>query len=216
MPASATQYGNRSGFDAHDAEMLRKLIALFDSPSTGEAGAAFRTAVQFCAKRGLRFGDALAEISGLAELQEHLEQRETQGGQLADALDELRREFASYRQNAETTIAQLTRNAGRQSAAPSSGGVFCRGCEWKRRIFAVLAAWPIAGLWFSHFEWGDSDPGQNFFGIVLAASPLLGVLLRWRWLHFKQKYSWVSRKDNDIYRAIAARWNGFLERISMN
>jgi len=216
MPASATQYGNRSGFDAHDAEMLRKLIALFDSTSAGEAGAAFRTAMQFCAKRGLRFGDALGEISGLEELQERLEQRETQGGQLADALDELRREFAAYRRNAETTIAQLTRNAGRQSAAPNPGGIFCRGCEWKRRILAVLAGWPIAGLWFSHFDWGDGLPGLNLLGILLAASPLLAVLLRWRWLFFKRKYSWVSRKDNDIYRAVATRWNAILERLAMN
>jgi len=216
MPASATQYGNQSRFDAHDAEMLRKLIALFDSPSAGEAGAAFRTAVQFCAKKGLRFGDALVGMSGLAELRERLEQRETQGGQLADALDELRREYAAYRQDAETKIAQLARNAVRQSAAPISGGMFCRGCEWKRRILAVLAGWLIAGLWFSNFEWGRSDGGQNLFGILLSVSPLLGVLLRWRWLHFRRKYSWVSRRDNDIYRAIAARWNGILERLSMN
>jgi hypothetical protein len=216
MPVSAAQHVNQSGFDAHDAEMLRKLIALFDSPSAGEAGAAFRTAVQFCAKRGLRFGDSLAEISGLAEIQELLEQRETQGGQLADALDELRREFAAYRQNAETKIAQLTRNPGRQSAAPNPGGIFCRGCEWKRRILALAAAWPIAVLWFLVIERSDAEVWQHLLGVILAASPLVGVLLRWRWLLFRRKYSWVSRKDNDIYRAIAARWNGFLERISMN
>lgn len=216
MPASATQYSNQSGFDARDAEMLRKLVALFDSPSASEAETAFRKATQLCARGGLRLADALADICGLSELRERLEQREAQGGQLAEAFDDLQQEFAAYQQKAETKIAQLTRNAGRQSAAPSSGGVFCRGCEWKRRILALIAAWPIAGLWFSHFEWGDAETWQNMFGILLSASPLLGVLLRWRWLHFKRKYSWVSRKDNDIYRAIAARWNGFLERISMN
>lgn len=216
MPTSATQYGNRPGFDMHDAEMLKKLVALFDSPSASEAETAFRKATQLCARGGLRFAEALADICGVVELRDRLEQRETQGGQLAEALDDLQQEFASYRHDAETKIAQLTRNAGRQSAAPNPGGIFCRGCEWKRRIFAVLAAWPIAGLWFSSFQWGYSDAGENLFGILLSASPLLGVLLRWRWLHFKRKYSWVSRRDNDIYRAIAERWNGILERLSMN
>jgi len=216
MPASAPQYRNRSGFDAHDAELLRKLVALFDSPNAGEAETAFRKAALLCTRGGLRFCDAVADICGFAELQERLEQREMQGEQLADALDDLRREFAAYRQTAETKIAQMSRNPGRQSAAPNGGGKFCWGCEWKRRVLALAAAWPIAGEWFSTLEWSSSEPWQNMLGIVLSASPLLGVLLRWRWLLFKRKYAWVSRTDNDIYRAIAARWNAFLERIAMN
>lgn len=216
MPASAAQHVHQSGFDARDAEMLRKMIALFDSPNASEAETAFRKAAQLCAKGGLRFCDAIAGIYGFAEMQERLEQREMQGEQLADALDDLRREFAAYRQTAETKIAQLSRNTGRQSAATASGGKLCWGCEWKRRVLALAAAWPIAGMWFGNLEWSSSEPWQNLLGIVLSASPLLGVLLRWYWLLFSRKYSWVSWKDNDIYRVIAARWNAFLERLAMN
>ncbi len=216
MPASAPQNGNRSSFDAHDEETLKKLVALLDSPHAGEAETAFRKAAQLCAKGGLRFYEGVCLCSGVVELHERLEQREAQGEQLADALDDLRREFAAYRQTAETKIAQMSRNAGRHSAVPNGGGLFCRGCEWKRRILALIAAWPIAGLWFSHLAWGESEAWQNLFGVILSASPLLGVLVRWRWLLFSRKYAWVSWRDNDIYRAIAARWNAFLERLAMN
>ena len=187
MPASAPQNPNQFGFDAQDAGMFRKLVALFDSPSAGEAEAAFRKAANMCARSRRRFIDAIGESFGIAELQQRLAQREAQGEQLADALDDLRRNFAAYRQKAEAEIQQLTRNAGRPRAVPKSGGDFCKGCEWKRRILALIASLPIAHLWFSKFDWSDSETWQNLFGIVLSASPLLAVLLRWRWLNFKQK-----------------------------
>lgn len=209
---------NQVGFDAHDAERFRKLVALFDSNQPGEVDTAFRKALFLCAERQMRFSDALAETFGLAGMQERLDERERQAEQLADALDNAQQEFADYRQKAEAEIEKLRRNPPRRQNVPSNaaGGAYCRGCEWKRRILAVIAAGPIAGVWFSHFEWSSAEPLQNLFGILLSACPLLVVLLRWRWLLFKQKYSWVSRRDNDIYRAIAARWNGFLERLAMN
>lgn len=216
MPATAAQHGNQSGFTARDAEMLRKLVALFDSPIAGEAETAFRKAAQLCARAGLRFCDAVAESHGFAELQERLEQREMQGHQLAEALYDMQREFAAYRHEAETRIEQLTWNTARRPAVPSGGGPFCRGCEWKRRVLALAAVWPIADVWFAHIEGSDAEPWQHMLGVALAASPLLGVLLRWRVLLFKRKHSWVSRTDNDIYRAIAARWNAFLKRLAMN
>jgi len=213
-----TQNSNQTGFDAQDAELFRKFVALFDSNRVGEVDTAFRKALLLCAERGLRFCDAFAESFGLAEMQERLEQRERHAEQLADALDDLREKFEAYRQNAEAQIQKLRGQPAkqRQPAAPSTGGPMCRGCEWKRRILAVIAAWAIARVWFSHLQWSRAEPWQNAVGVALSASLLLGVLLRWGYLLFKRKYSWVTWRDNDIYRAIAERWNGFLERLVMN
>jgi len=216
MPVSANASTSQCGFTAQEAETFGKLVALFDSSNRNEAESAFRRSILMCAKSGQRFCDAVADCCGLAELQVRFDQRERDGEQLADALGNLQQEYAQYRRDAEAEVGRLSRGSQRPCVTPGNSNLFCGSCERKRRILAVIAGLPIAYFWFRNLDWSYALPWQNMCGIVLTLSPLLGVVLRWRWLHFKQKYSWVSRKDNDIYRAIAARWNGFLQRLSMN
>jgi hypothetical protein len=92
----------------------------------------------------------------------------------------------------------------------------CSRCEVKRRILAIIAGLPILFFVFQHSPWQESSLQENLCKVLLGTGPLLAVFIRWRWLLFKIRYSWVSRRDNDIYRAIAAKWNGFLHRISLN
>jgi hypothetical protein len=92
----------------------------------------------------------------------------------------------------------------------------CGACEVKRRILATVAGLPILVFVFQHSPWQESSLQENLGKVLLAASPLLAVFIRWRWMLFKLRYSWVSLRDNDIYRAIAAKWNGFLRRLTMN
>jgi hypothetical protein len=105
---------------------------------------------------------------------------------------------------------------------PSSQTVaHCHACEMKRRLLALAAAGLIAWLWFVHrvwfarFGWQDDGEPHTVEGLLLAAIPLVLVFCHWRWLKFKRRNSWVSWRDNDVYRLIAARWNGFLQRIAM-
>jgi hypothetical protein len=217
---SAWRNNPGTGFDA---ETFRKLVARFDSNHAGEAETAFRKAMAMCGQSDLRFCDAASEAYGrgsdlegeLAEARELLGQRERQGAALADARDRLEQEFSAYRRQAERELARL-----RQAGRPAPGN-YCRACEWKRAALAVAAGFPIAKLWFSHsplpaFEFASGDAWQkNAIGGALVASPLLGVLVRWWWLAFKRKYSWVSRRDNDIYRRMKARWNALLQRLAL-
>ena len=129
----------------------------------------------------------------LAEMRERLEEAERDGAEIA-AL-------------AEREIARL--KAGTQEQ-----GLFCLGCEWKRRAIAVLVGIMFLAVWFHASPPGD-DAELTGLGIGWALSPLLAVIARWRWLLFKRKYAWEAWNDNDIYREIAARWNGFLHGMRM-
>jgi vacuolar-type H+-ATPase subunit I/STV1 len=92
----------------------------------------------------------------------------------------------------------------------------CGRCEVKRRILGIIAGLPILFFVFQHSPWQESSLQENLCKVLMGAGPLLAVFIRWRWMLFKLRYSWVSRRDNDIFRAIAAKWNGFLQRISLN
>jgi hypothetical protein len=210
-----------------DLETFKKLVARFDSNHAAEAETAFRKAMTMCVQAHLRFCDAVSQAyaqgnreaeleSELAAVREHLDQREREGAALADARDRLEQEFVAYRQRAEQEFARLRQAAGRGI------GQFCRGCERKRALLALIAAWPIAKLWFSHgvalsaLGFPKLGPWKsNLLGVFLVGTPLLAVLCRWRWLTFKRRYAWVSWRDNDIYRNIAAQWNAFLERLTL-
>jgi hypothetical protein len=215
--------GNQSqaGFDA---ATFKKLVARFDSNHVGEAETAFRKAMLMCVQVQMRFCDAATQAYGLSDraaeletelaaVRDLLDQREKQGAELADARDRLEKEFSAYRRQAEQELARLKR-------AAQNVGQFCRACEWKRAALAVIAGWPIAKLWFSQHASVSAlglvnlEPWKrNLLGIVLVAGPLLVVVARWRWLIFKRKHAWVSWRNNDIYRRIAAQWNAILQRL---
>jgi hypothetical protein len=231
---------NQTGFQAGlDFDTFKKLVARFDSSFAGEAETAFRKAVLLCAQAQTRFCDAATEAYGqsagtaqlqaeIAELQQRLEQREKQGAALADARDVLEREFTAYRYNAEQAectsqaeAAKLRRELAKLHMASGQIGVYCRGCEVKRRALALIATSLLGWVWFGHPEWfvrlGLHDTGawQKVHGLFLAAAPLLVILVHWRWMKFKRKNSWVSWRDNDVYRLLADRWNQFLQRLVM-
>jgi hypothetical protein len=90
-----------------DAEIFKKLVALFDSSNAGEAENAFRKAVLMCAKYGLRWREAIAAAFGQnderaaqleaenAGLREELERRKEDGDELADALERAQEKLAA-------------------------------------------------------------------------------------------------------------------------
>ena len=137
----------------------------------------------------------------LAEVQGRLHEAERDGAEIA-AL-------------AERTIGNLRLENASLKAGTQEQVVFCLGCEWKRRAIAVLVGIFFLGMWFHAYPPGDADAELTWLGISLAVSPLLIVFARWRWLLFKRKYAWEAWDDNDIYRAIAERWNGLLQGIRM-
>jgi len=222
MGASSAANNARVGFDA---ETFKKLVARFDSNHSGEAETAFRKAMLMCVQAQMRFCDAATEANGqsareaeleteLAAVRELLDQRERQGAALADARDRLEQEFGAYRRQAERELARLQRTAGQNR------GQYCLKCEWKRVALAIIAGWPLAKLWFSHkvslpaFGFAGAHAWKNnLLGVLLVALPLLVVVCRWGWLAFKRRHAWVSWRDNDIYRHIAAQWNAFLQRL---
>jgi hypothetical protein len=222
-----------------DIEIFKKLVARFDSNFAGEAETAFRKAISMCAQAQMRFCDAATEAYGqdgdaaqlraeIADLRQTLEQREKQGAAIADARDQLEREFTAYRYKAEQTeqadkaeTAKLRRELLKLQMTSGQVGIYCRACETKRRALAVAATVLIAWAWFAHREWfarlGIHDAGEwrGVHGVLLAAAPPLLILTHWRWLKFKRKVTWVSWRDNDVYRLIAARWNELLRQLVM-
>lgn len=237
-PPNTSQTGHKvqNGFDI---DVFKKLVARFDSNYAGEAETAFRKAVTLCAQAQIRFCDAAAEAYGqsgntaqlqaeIDDLRRRLEQREKQGAAIADARDVLEREFTAYRTKAEQVdrkaqaeTAQLRREIVKLQMASGQAGLYCRACEWKRRALAVVATLMIGWAWFAHRIWfarlGLKDSGEwhGLHGVLLAAVPLLLIVVHWRWLKFKRKHSWLSWRDNDVYRLIAERWNEFLQRLEM-
>ena len=222
-----------------DIDTFKKLVARFDSSFPAEAETSFRKAISMCAQAQMRFCDAAAEAYGqtgntgqlqaeIADLRQKLDLREKQGAALADARDQLEREFAAFRtkaeqaeQNHQAEATRLRRELYRMQMASGQVGIYCQACETKRRMLAVTATGLIGWAWFNHRDWfariGLHDNGEwhGLHGVMLAAIPLLVILGRWRWLKFKRKTSWVSWRDNDVYRLIAAQWNGFLQRLVM-
>jgi hypothetical protein len=83
----------------------------------------------------------------------------------------------------------------------------CLGCEKQSRMLAIVAGVVIGKIWLRLFPRTLEEPVDRLLFLVEVSSPLIVVLFYWAWVRFDLKYNWVSRTDNDIYRAIQEWWN---------
>jgi hypothetical protein len=70
---------------------------------------------------------------------------------------------------------------------------YCRPCEFKRRAIAGLMGVMILA--------------------VLAAVPVVLLVCGWTVIQFKRRNHWVTWRNNDVFRAAADKWNGFLSKF---
>jgi hypothetical protein len=174
-----------------DRYLFCKLVRLIDSPNEFERNRATGQAVQMCAARGIRFCDMAAEVFGsgrerIAELAAELKKAETIG-------DKLARELEKYRARSR----------------------WCRSCEIMRRVVAVVVGGATLAGWFYKYPPQHVTHRWSGYGLMLAAAPLLCLFIRWRVMCFKRRTNWRSWRDNDVFRAVANAWNGFLERFEI-
>jgi hypothetical protein len=182
-----------------DEDLFSKLVLLMDSANEFERHRAAERALEMCSARALRFCDKVAQTFGqgkqLAILQAQLEEARRGGDALADALAQKDAVIEEYRK------AERTRNR------------VCRPCEMKRRaIGAVTGAMILAG-WFTKYPPQEVTPRWSSYGVLLAVAPLVFLFCRWRVICFKRKRHWVTWRDNDVFRAVADTWNGFLSKF---
>ena len=180
-----------AGGKAFDRDLFCKLVLLMDSPNEFERQRAAAQAVQMCMARGVRFCDMAAEAFGsegerVAQLEAALKKAESCG-------DKLARELEKYRARSR----------------------WCRSCEIMRRVVAVVVGGAILAVWFHAYPPQHVTHRWNGYGLMLAAVPLLCLFLRWRVMCFKRRTHWRSWRDNDVFRAVANAWNGFLERFEI-
>jgi hypothetical protein len=185
---------------AFDQELFCKLILLMDSPNEFERQRATGRALQMCADRSVRFCDMAADAFGqghkrVAELEAQLEDARRGGDELADELRRCRATIAECRK------AERTRHR------------YCRPCETKRRAIGALTGLMILAGWSYRYDPRDVTPRWTGYGVMLAALPLVLLLIRWRAICFKRKHHWVTWRDNDVFRAAAAAWNSFLGKF---
>jgi hypothetical protein len=173
-----------------DCVLFWKLIWLMDSPNDNERQRAMEQAARLCRAAGLRFGDALQQTfeqngnGRVAELEAALKKAESCG-------DKLARELEKYRARSR----------------------WCGSCEIMRRVVAVVIGGAILAGWFYAYPPQQVTHRWSGYGLMLAAVPLLCLFLRWRVMCFKRRTNWLSWTNNDVFRAVANAWNGFLERF---
>jgi hypothetical protein len=189
-----------------DCRLLAKFLLLFDSPQEGEATAAMVQARALLRKRSTPLYEAIEKPAFKTEiwesqghpvcLQEHFEASRVRqlNAKLEKQCDEL--------VDAVTRLREI--------------GKFCRACQSKRGIIAVMLAVPIAYAWFTEDPADAASWTTNLYGVLLTLTPLLYVFCRWKVIHFKRDLEWVSGTDNNLYRAIAAKWNRLLARLALS
>ncbi len=181
-------------------DLFCKLVLLMDSTNEFERKRAEGKAVEMCVARSVRFCDMVAHNFGqggkrVAELEAELENARRGGDELAD---ELRRKDA---------VIKEYRKAG------STKQRWCRSCETMRRITAVTLGGAILAGWFYEYPPHQVTHRWSGYGLLLGVAPLLGLFIRWRVMAFGRKHHWVTWRDNDVFRAVAHSWNGFLRRF---
>ena len=196
---------NSSLSDA-DLRVLAKLFVLLDSPQEGEATGALVRIRAMLRKGGMAlcqavetrvFKTAIWEAMGHPDwLQDHFESAK------------IRQDYAELEKQCDELAEAVTKLR--------EVGKFCRSCESKRRILAAFVAAALAVVWFGAYSPFEVGLGMTACGILLSLSPLLYVFGRWRILNFKRDVAWVSVKDNELYRALADRWNRFLKRLALS
>jgi hypothetical protein len=139
--------------------------------------------------------------------------------QLANALAQLRQaeeDGAELATLYEAKVGDLAGEIARLRRGRTQGAhPLCRGCEIQSWILGAIASLAFGTLWFHAVPADDGDSGSTLFGLCFASLPLFAVLTYWQWVRFCLKYHWVSRTDNDIYRNLQTRWNGFLGRMRL-
>jgi hypothetical protein len=179
-----------------DKDRFIKLLLLMDSGNEFEQERATGQALQMCGAAGLRFLDAAAASCGqggkrIAELEEQLENARRGGDELAGVVEEYQK-------------AERTRRR------------FCRPCELKRRAIAGLTGVMILAGWFYAYPPQEVTPRWTGYGAMLAAVPFVFLVCRWALIQFKRKHHWVAWRNNDVFRAAADKWNGFLSKFVIN
>jgi hypothetical protein len=176
-----------------DKDRFIKLVLLMDSANEFERQRATGQALQMCGAVDLRFYDAVAECCGqgnrrVAELEAQLEDARRGGDQLADVVEEYRK-------------AERMRQR------------YCRPCEFKRRAIAGLMGVMILAGWFYVYPPQEVTPRWTSYGAVLAAVPVVLLVCGWTVIQFKRRNHWVTWRNNDVFRAAADKWNGFLSKF---
>jgi hypothetical protein len=189
-----------------DCRLLAKLVLLFDSPQEGEANAAMTQARGLLRKRSTPLYEAIERPAFKTEiwesqghpacLQEHFEAARA------------RQHYAKLEKQCDELVDAVTRLR--------EVGKFCRSCQSKRSVIAIALAVLIAYAWFTENPADGAPWKRNVYGVLLALAPSLYVFCRWKIIHFKRDLEWVSATDNNLYRAIAARWNRFLTRLALS
>jgi hypothetical protein len=123
---------------------------------------------------------------------------------LEEKLREAEQDGAEIALRAQQTEQQLSDEIARlMKEVADRDPLYCRRCERKRRILAVIAYFPIAVAWVGYWLL-RKEQGIAALGGVPAYIPLVVVVLRWNWLLFKRRNAWVSIRDNNVYRKAQA------------
>lgn len=167
-----------------DVDLFRKRVRLFDSKSEGERDVAIRQALQQCTDCDppLLFWEAVSAACGpmdsrfhaaFAELQERLEQRESEAAQLADKYME-----------AQNRIEQLTNEREGREQNHNFHDLVLHTWSFPQSRFLLLAIVILARLIFYGY-WRDSESITMFWLTnVTAASAGLLLFCKWTSLQF--------------------------------
>jgi len=188
-----------------DLRVLAKLFVMLDSPQEGDATAAVVRVRAMLRKGGMAlyqavetqaFKTAIWEAMGHPEcLREYFEAAR------------LRQDFAKLDKECDELAEAVTKLR--------EVGKFCRSCESKRRMIGLVFGADVMVVWCVAYPPFEVSLKMTGYGILLGLTPLLCVFGRWRVHNFKRDVEWVSVTDNNLYRGIADRWNGFLERLAL-
>ena len=135
----------------------------------------------------------------MSEIEKQLCEAEREGAEIASLAEQ---KIGSLKEE----LAQLKKTSGK----------YCEDCHFLLRILYLAVGVGFGAVWFLVWlPWGKAEAWQDQLGLGLALAPLAFIEIDWRWELFKRDSAWVAWNDNDVYRRVAARWNGFLERKMM-
>jgi hypothetical protein len=135
----------------------------------------------------------------LAEVEKQLHEAEQQGAEIASLAEQ-----------------EIGRLKDELVQVKKTSGKYCTECHLLLRILYVAVGMGFGMIWFFvWFPWSTAEAWQDEVGVGLVLAPVTFIELDWRWELFKRDTAWVAWNDNDVYRRIAARWNGLLERKMM-
>lgn len=185
-----------------DLRVLAKLFALLDSPQENEATATLVRMRAMLRKSGTPLYQAVETRAFKMAIWDGMGKPECLKEYFEAA--KLRREYEKLEAEFDEVAVAVMRLR--------EVGKFCWSCELKRRVIAAMMGGALLAGWF-HFSPPNVKTRLTICGDVLGASPLLAVYGRWRVINFKRDVAWVSATDNNLFRAVAGKWNRFLEAL---